>query len=811
MSDFTEFSSNQRQDIDFGKVLRLALDKWYLFVIFISISLSVAYAYNWYTHPVYEMRATVLVDDETSDISKSILEEVGVGGGKSRNIENEIAILQSRSLITKAIRSLNINISYQANLGLKTRELYGDSPILLEYIPSEVALESFDAVISAANESDFTIAITAFSSSLGALITVEEKLSFGEDLVNDWGHFRITKNGRFNDHVIGSNAVTRTFNISYRSDEKLVSHFKSLLKVDVARAKASILELKLQERVPEKGVDMLNALLNVYVRASIEKKNQLASNSLKFIDLQLEVITAELSEIESDIQSFKTESGITDIGAEANFFLGQVGGLDKTVSELDVKLSFINYLEGYIKSGKDLNNASPSSLGIDDPLLNRLIARLSELSTEKESLLKVTKADNPVVSLIDSKINDTKKALLENISSIKSGLQASRTEVNKQLGKVEGKVKSLPKAEYELLALQRNYSIKESLYLLLLEKKSENAILLASTVSNNVIVDAARSSDEPVAPKKSLVYLLGLLAGLGFPMLYIGYLITFNDKIRDKKDLIAATPIPLLGIIPHNPAQNMVVVGNNSNSPIAESFRAVRTNLTFLMRADNLGPKASAKVIQVTSSVGSEGKSFCSVNLAASMAIGGSRTVIIGLDLRKPKLAQYFDISNDVGMSLVLSGHMALNDAIIHSEIPGLDIIVGGPIPPNPSELLMSSKMADVIKELENSYDYIVLDTPPIALVTDSLILSEYAATTVYMVRQNISRSNSLAYMNDLYRSNKIQSASILFNDVKQSRFGYGYGYGYGDGYGYGYGYGYYSEPKGPLGILRRIQGLFRK
>jgi len=798
MSDQHRPVAAENDEIDLGRLLRMALEHWMLFAVFIFLSLSIAYAYNWYTHPVYEMKATVLVDDETSDISKSILEEVGVSG-KSRNIENEIAILQSRSLMTKAVRSLGINVSYFANLGLRSRELYHRTPLRLEFIPSENSPESFSAHVTVVDSIRLSMIIAVNEG--GKQRETAHTGAFGESIETEYGLLRVTKSPHFQEAVLDAEAVTKNFTLLFNSDEQLVTHYQQSLKVDVARAKASILQLKLQENVPQKGTDILNALLDVYVRASIEKKNQLASNSLKFIDLQLGGITGELSAIESEIQLFKTTNSITDIGAEASFFLGQVGGLDKTVSEIDVQLSFIAYLEEYVRSGKDLNNASPSSLGINDPLLNRLIGRLSELNAERESMLKFTKADNPLISSVDSKIEETKKALLENIASIKSGLQASKSEVKKQLGKVEGKVKNLPKAEYELLALQRRYSIKESLYLLLLEKKSENSILLASTVSDNVVIDAARSSDLPVAPKKSLIYLLGLLAGIGIPMLYVGYIMVFDDRIRDKDDLRYATSIPLLGIIPHNPEEKLIVVADNSNSPIAEAFRSVRTNLAFLIREDALGPKALAQVIQVTSSVGGEGKSFCSVNLAASLAIGGSRTVVIGLDLRKPKLAQYFGISNEAGMSSVLAGHCEVGTAIVKSPIKGLDIIVGGPIPPNPSELLMGERLGAVLHELAKNYDYIVLDTPPIALVTDSLILSEYAATTVYLVRHNLSRRNTLDYMNDLYRSGKITSASILFNDVKRSRFGYGYGYGY----------GYYGEAKQPAGPFEKFKALFQK
>ncbi|MGB1318886.1 MAG: tyrosine-protein kinase family protein, partial [Flavobacteriales bacterium] len=324
------------------------------------------------------------------------------------------------------------------------------------------------------------------------------------------------------------------------------------------------------------------------------------------------------------------------------------------------------------------------------------------------------------------------------------------------------------------------------------------------TVSDNVVIDEARCSDEPISPKKSMVYLLGLLAGCGLPSLYILLISLLDNRIKDRLDISRVTSIPFLGIVPHHKESSYVVVENNSNSAIAESFRSIRTNVSFMIREDALKPEVSPKVIQLTSAVGAEGKSFCSINLAASFALGGAKTIVVGLDLRKPKLAEYFNMSNEVGASSVLASIATEEEAIVSSEMANLDIMVAGPIPPNPSELLMSESMSSLLTSLAQKYDKIVLDTPPIGLVTDSLIISEHSATTIYVVRQNTSSIASLDYINDLYKTNKISSVSILLNDVKTTKFGYG------NGYGYGYGNGYYSDSvpdKNP--VARFIDKLF--
>lgn len=777
-------------DIDVGKILHLALERWLFFIVSIVVCGIGSYAYIWYVHPQYEMSATIMVQDQGNDISKNILDEVGVVG-KNRNIENEIAILSSRSLITEAVSSLDLNMNYIIDYGYKTRDLYQNSPIELKHDLVAGAPASLSFSVSILNGDEKAI-ITRKVRRSGNVVETSQEVEFGLPFDNELGTFTLVKTDQFASLAGGDSASSKQYEIIYWSDDVLTTVYQSRLTVQEAREKSSILLLILQDKVAKRGEDVLNAILNVFIQNNIEKKNQLASNSLKFIDTQLEVISDDLNTLEADIKKFKSTNRITDVSSEASFFLEQVGVLDKLVSEIDVKLSIIQYLEEYIAADKDLNNASPSSLGLDDPLLNQLISALNRLSAERESQLRFTTKENPIIAGIDLEIEETKASLKKNTASIRKSLIASKDEIQSQLKTVESKVNTLPKAEYELLALERQYSIKEGLYLLLLEKKSDNSILLASTISDNVIIDKARSSEGPVSPKKNRIYLMGMVIGIGIPAIYVFLILLLDARIKDTDDLKRASNIPFLGIIPHHNETGYVVVENNKNSAIAESFRSVRTNLSFMVNAASEESAVNPKIVQLTSAMGSEGKSFCSINLGASLALSAGKTIVVGLDLRKPKLAEYFHCSNDIGASSVLAGLNTLDEAILQTKIENLDVLVGGPIPPNPSELLMGKSMSDMLTELSNSYDHVILDTPPIGLVTDSLIISEHAATTIYVVRQNITTTKGLSYINDLYNSRKIKSVSLLFNDVKSSRFGYGYGYGY------GYGNGYYSESVNP-------------
>jgi uncharacterized protein involved in exopolysaccharide biosynthesis len=421
----------KEDELDLGKVLFLVLENCLFYTFSIVACLMIAYGYGWYTHPMYKMSTTVLVNDEGNDISQSILDEVGVMG-KKRNIENEIAILGSRSLMEKAIATLKLNVSYAVDLGMRTRDLYSEVPLQLdlklnENVPSSFTV--FASIDDAGTSSELLWQWTVNDDER----EMEQTVVFGEDFSNEFGHFRLNKTKMFESMVINDSALSQNYTLTYRSTDLLATRYLNLLKVSEARDQASILLLTLEDRKRQRGVDLLNALLNVYIQNNIEKKNQLASNSLKFIDNQLAVIIEDLENLENNIKGFKIYSGISDVSAEASFFLEQVSLLDQSTSEIDVKLSIIAYLEEYITSDKDLKNASPSSLGIEDPLLQRLISQLSEYNSERESMLRFTKEDNPLINAIDTKIEETKSSLIKNTSSIRNGLLASKTEIESQL------------------------------------------------------------------------------------------------------------------------------------------------------------------------------------------------------------------------------------------------------------------------------------------------------------------------------------------------------------------------------------------
>lgn len=776
---------------------------WYLFIITIILSVIVARYYNWYTTPMYRASCKIIVKDENySSGTENLLKELNLPKS-ARNIENEIEVLKSRSTISKAIEELEFDVSYILQGKIKTTEMYKQSAIELKYdsldflayfVPLEI--EILDA--------------TAFKLTYTIKPKEKDYVSFhyfGDKINNPLGTFSIIKRENVFDNALFDNPTydKRIYRITFNTIESLVDVYSSSLDIDAPKG-SSILQLSAENPVPEKATDFLDKLADMYIKNGIEQKNELASNSLKFINEQLKIVSNDLEGEESYLEKFKTKRGITDISTEASSFLEEVKKYDSQISELDVKLSFLAYLEKYVSDERDHTEAAPSSLGIADPLLQKLITQLNELESERKKLSDFTKADNPLVISLNSQILNTRANLLENIKSIKEGILASKAGILAKLDDVENSIKDIPKTERELIKIKRQLTSKESLYLFLLEKQSETSILLASAVSDNRIIDKARASYTPFKPVKSKSYAIAILLGILLPASFIYFKNVLNDKIADTGVLQEITKIPILGIVGYNDSKSNVIVAEDSKSLLAESFRSVRTNLQFF------GANKKQHVILVTSSIGNEGKTFCAINLACIFAISGKKTALLGFDLRKPKIANDFGLKNDTGISNYLIG-AADEKAIIQSSpvIPNLDILLSGPIPPNPSELIMSEKTNQLFEYLRNNYDCIIIDTPPIGLVTDGLLLLKYSDTNIYVVRQNITSNQHIEFVNQLYKESKIPNLSILFNAYKANKGRYGYYYDY--GYGYGYGYGYYAENKeeDSKKLVNRIKAFFSK
>jgi len=774
------------------------LRHWYLYVYTLVLAMITAYFYNWYATPIYFTSSTVLVKDPRQNQSGNDLLAKLDAYDNIGTMDNEIGIIRSRALIHKTLNELGFAKSYFLKGDVKTSELYKESPIELE---ADTLYKN--AINSALNIQ--IISSTKFKIIKGDRATI---YSFGQTIAHSTGKFRIKKNALFVDSYYNRpNAEKVNFIIRLNDIDVLTDTYQTALKVEPVSKQASLLQVSMQGPVKAKTEDFLNKHCEVYIKKGIENKNEYAVNTLKFIDEQLELLTRDIDINEANVEGFRVKKGITDLNIEAGSYLEAVKSFDYKISDIQVQLSFLEYLEKYLINGHEISgNVSPSTIMVNDPALQNMVIKLSELENQRKAKASIIKSNNPVIKQLADEIENTRSQILETIRSTRNGLTASLDEAQSQKAGIQSKLRLLPSAQRELTSLMRGSNIKETLYQYLLTKKAETAILLASTTADNRVVDTARTFPKPLKPVKSLTYSVALLLGLLLPAVIIYARDMMNDKISDRFDLERLTSIPILGMIGLSASKSSLVVTEKPNSHISEAFRSIRTNLQYFSQ------NREKNTIMITSSISSEGKSFCSINLAVMMSLSGRKTVLVGCDLRKPKITVGFDFTSEVGLSNYLIGIANEKDIIQNSgSIPNLDIILSGPKPPNPSELIISPKMDELFNYLRQHYDYIILDTPPIGLITDAMVLSKYADVTVYVVRQSVTRKHHLNFINNLYTEGKIKNVCIVLNALRASNKSYGYGYEYAYGYGYGYGYGYYEEDKNEKGIGASFRNLFRK
>ena len=793
-----ENQASQEETIDIKALILKYSQYWYYFVASILFFGCIAFLNNRYTVPKYSVSTTLLIrDDNNTQLgAENLLEGLELFSGK-KNLKNEIVILSSYSLFEKVIEELNLGVSYYQHGFLQTNELFGISPFELDVDSSHLQLtginfqitplnnEEFKLSVSASNQFPYNILTKRLEKSLIADIDIEKKYAFNSVIESDFFSFKVNKSIHFNlEKIIDSE---KYFSFKFHQIDKLANKLIEDVIINPINKETSILKLNLRERNPRKSIQILNKITEIYIRSGLNEKNLMAINTIHFIDDQLTIIQDSLSEIERKLELFKTKHPNLEIVDKEYGTYFQKQKLDNSLSEQSVNIKYYKSLLTYLKNEKNTNSIiSPTSMGISNPELNNLINQLLQLYAKKGELQLTTTEKNPNYIAILSQINHTKKTIIENVNNLISSALIYEVDLINRVTTFNKKINKLPEAEKDYLILRREYEYNEQTAIYLQQKRYEASLARAGTESDHKVIDFARlDSSEPISPRKSLAYFISILVGILLPITFISLRDFFSDTIKSKSDLMNSTKIPILGLVGHSDNARSLVVPNASKSIIAESFRALRTNIQYLA-ADK-----EKKIITVTSSIGGEGKTFTTMNLAAIFALSGHKTVLIGGDLRKPKLHEDFKVNTSKGLSSYLINKSDLAEVIEKTEIDTLDVIASGPTPPNPAELLDSNKMKDLIIDLNKTYDYVIIDTPPIGLVTDGVILMQNADVNLYVVRHNYSKAGALNIINKLYEQKQVENVHIIINDFKHTSSGYGYGYGYGYGSS---GYGYYEN-----------------
>jgi tyrosine-protein kinase Etk/Wzc len=583
------------------------------------------------------------------------------------------------------------------------------------------------------------------------------------------------------------NSTYKDVKIHFTEVKNLAEEMLRRLSVEQPNVKSTVLELTYEDTDIQRSKDVLNKLLDVYVQSSLSDKNSEASNTLKFIENRLGLITGELGDVEKDVESYKTNQGITDISAESQLFLENIKENDSKLNEVNTKISILESVDNYIQNAGE-GAVAPATYMIDDPVLVSLLTKFNELELQRERYARTTSPNNPLLQTINTQLAGTRQSIRENVQNLKRGMAVTKRNLEGINTRFSTGLRSIPKKEREFVGIKRQQSIKEELYLYLLQKREETALAYASTVTDSRLIDAPISSFKPIKPKRSLIWLGAGVTGLAIPLVLINLLLLLNNTVQRREEIEKATRVSVLGeigqmktIVNGTPGDESIIK-MTSRSAVAEQFRALRTNLQYL-------GDGNCRVIMFTSSIGGEGKSFVSINLAASLAYADKRVLLIGLDLRKPTLHDRLGIPNKVGASNCLIGQGHAEDFIQSTGVhPKFEVLTSGPIPPNPSELLANGKLPQLIAEMREKYDYILIDSPPYGLVTDSALIADHVDASLYIVRFNYTILDHLRRIGDLHRARRFTNLSVVFNGVN-----YGAGYGYGYGYG-GYGYGYYSD-----------------
>jgi capsular exopolysaccharide synthesis family protein len=770
---------------------------WYLFVIVLAIALGWAWYKNRYTPRIYPVGMSLLIRSESNlGNSAALLYQNPILDAKPNHYD-QAHLIKADPLLTQVVEELNFGVNYFQEGNIRTSEYYPGLPLHFEAIGEGAQLpfgSSFLIQLNGESHFYFREKREDDKQEFAAI----DLHAFGDTLSYGGRPFRVVKakGFRFNDFF------NQPFIVSIHHPASVAGGYSGRLQVSWVERGSGMLKLGLNGAVAQKEIDFLNTLAAAFIEQDVQKKTQNASKTIRFIDEQLAEISDSLFRVEKRLEQFKEKNYRATLGEESAELFVRLQELEGNKSSQNFRQRYFDYLIDYIqkeRTGTDV--IVPASIGLEDPVLNSLIEKLVELQLKREELSRSTNWENPYLQGVNAQLADLKSNIIENIENQQRNILLEQKNLEGKVQRLEKEVQALPAAEREYVNIRRLYSLSEDLYLFLMRKRAEAGITQASTSSDISVVNPAKLLGGPISPNTGKNYVMALLIGLAIPFGFIFARRYLNDKIQTKEELLSLTTIPFLGVVGHKEKGSNLVFTDRPKSAVAESFRSIRSNIQFFTSGKQ---EMQNRTIVITSSVSGEGKTFCSINLASVYAISGKRTVLIGADLRKPKIFDDFGLQNEPGLSNYLIKQAELKEVLQATGVAGLDIISGGIIPPNPGELLMSRRMQELLLHLQQQYDVIIIDTPPVGLVADAFGLMEQADHTLFVVRQNYTKMEQVNELNKMAESGKIKNSSLVLNDAKVQSYSYGYGYGY----------GYYDEgPSGRWKFAKRFfgQGKGRK
>ncbi len=800
VKDFTFFE--KQNSFDFKSFLFKTLSYWKWFLLGLLISFAIAHQVNIRKQKIYGIETTIAIQEENNPFFTSNTSLVFNWGGTSDKVQMVSTTLKSRSHNEIVVNKLQYYIDFYKQNKYFLQDVYGEVPFKVTLDKKQDQLYNKFIKVKMIASDTYQIAIpfesnTAevinYYSNRKDLVSVKNKefkavYKIGQEVNLPFLHWKLDlanfDSSNFKEEVI----------IRFNSFDNTVSNCMNL-NVIINEKSGSILKVDVQGTNKNRLVDFLNTTVEVLIKKQLDNKNKFAENTISFIDETLGSMEQQLKNSGDELKDFAKRNDVIEIEEGGSSVKEQLLEFDTKKADVERKISYLNSLRKYLKESVDFSKLpAPTIAGIEEPNINTNVAKIIALSIQRSELEYSVKGSFSF-DRIDNEIQSIKKVLLENESTYRNTLSYDLNVANQKIAKIESEISQLPENKQEWLNLSRKYNISDNIYNTFLQKRSEASIVKEANVSDIQFIDPAKDvGGGLLGPKTGVNYVIAFFMGILIPLLLVFFIFFISNSVQNIDDITSLTQLPIIGIVGHKEKASNLSVFERPKSPLSEAFRAIRTSLQFLYKKQNF---VGSKTLMLTSSISGVGKTFCSINIASVFALSDKKTIIVGLDLRKPKIFNDFNIKNDSGVVHYLIGQKTLDEVIQTTHIPNLHVLTSGPIPPNPSELILGESMKEMIDELKVKYDYVILDTPPVGLVSDALELSQFCDVTLYVIRQNYTKKDMLTLLNNRTKRGELSNVSILFNGYEsKAKYGVGYGNGYGYGYGYGTGYHEDEEPK---------------
>lgn len=794
MNDFKKHVLTEDEEFDVKKLISGLLDNWKLYFICLVLCLACGVLFIRYSTPMYYAHAKVLVQDDQSKGSSSFLGSSAFAGfsnllNMKSNVNDELEILRTRDLMEQVVQDVNLNISYFRKGRVRSVELYKSSPFSVQFIPLRDSIPAFTCNLNFSQlgaDNSFQFASDELDTTFSA--------NFNDTILTNYALILIERTGRpFED---------AGYFFTYSPTNFVVKSITENLESEITNKETNVISLTFTSSVPGKGEDILQKLITGYINRNLSEKNKISDSTITFVNSRIDIVAAELNNIEANIQGFKQSNKIADISEQSKALISNSSIYYEKLNEVEVQLNVVNSVLATIQ--QDANNKRPvPSLLNTDPTFLGLVEKYNTILLQRDKLLLSTTEGNPLVTNLDIQLSNLRNDMIKSLQNQQKALQLSKDRIISENAILSNMVSNVPVQERKYVDLSREQSVKQALYLFLLQKKEETAITKASNIPNAAVIETPKSEYLPYFPQKSLVMGASLIIGLLIPAGFLLIREKLTTRITSKEDIQNATDCSILGEIGRYDKPGPLLMKDQGRSVVAEQFRILRTNMDFLTA------QKTCPCILLTSSITGEGKSFIAAGLGQIYAFSGKKVLLIEMDLRKPKLSSMLEVANDYGFSnFIISGKHIREFIKPLQGNPNMFILSSGPVPPNPAEMLMKPEVADMFDYLKKQFDLIIIDSPPIGMVTDAQILCKYADVNLYVVRQGYTFKGSIEIVNDLTLNKKFPNLYLILNDVAK---GTSYRYGYGYGYGYAYGYGYGTEEKKKKNRFKIFTNLFRK